>query len=71
MSCPDGNRHCDGTDLLHGVWCRFAVINERDRYREALEKIDQQDQYDPFEYCIVVRRIAWDALNSVDGTDHD
>ncbi len=21
MSCPDNNRYCDGSDLLHGAWC--------------------------------------------------
>lgn len=20
--CPDGNDRCDGTDLLHGEWCK-------------------------------------------------
>ena len=25
QSCPNGNPRCDGTDLLHGDWCKREV----------------------------------------------
>lgn len=23
--CPDGNQYCDGSDLLHGEWCKQSA----------------------------------------------